>query len=157
MSGNRNSSSSSGSRSNSSRSNSRGSHVSCPICSERYGATDKIYGGSCGHVFHWQCLQRWWEESDSCPICRSSGEDYFQLYLNFEELDQSQSQAQSQSQSHSPSSSSRSSGQSSSPSDLTSEYQNLLYESDLYRDEIEYLNARITSLTFCLCDSADSD
>ncbi|EDW62847.1 E3 ubiquitin-protein ligase RNF126 [Drosophila virilis] len=146
MSGNRSTSSSgSGSRSSG---NNRGSHVSCPICSERYGATDKIYGGSCGHVFHWQCLQRWWEESDSCPICRSSGEEYFQLYLNFEELELEQSLAQTQS--HSP-------GQSSSPSDLTSEYQNLLYESDLYRDEIEYLNARIRSLTIRLCDYTDSD
>ncbi|XP_023177704.1 E3 ubiquitin-protein ligase RNF128 [Drosophila hydei] len=146
----------SASSSNSSSSSRRSSNVSCTICSERYKAADKIYGGSCGHVFHWQCLQRWWEESNSCPVCRSSGQEFFQLYLSFEDSEQSHSQIQSRSQNQSQSQNSGA-GQRNAQDDLTQDFQNLLYESDLFREEIEFLNTQISFLMVKLALSSDSN
>ncbi|EDV91785.1 E3 ubiquitin-protein ligase trul-1 [Drosophila grimshawi] len=130
----------SGNRTSSNRcgSNRSTSNVKCTICSERYKSTDKIYGGTCGHVFHWQCLQRWREESNQCPICRSARREFHQIYLDFEDADEQSGQA------------SLAQEQTSSSSMIygESEFGNLLYEAHLFRDEIEYLNTRIEQLTF---------
>jgi Ring finger domain len=47
---------------------------SCPIC---YGDFDRdskisVLETSCGHVFHWECLEEWVVKSnkESCPVCR---------------------------------------------------------------------------------------
>ncbi|KAL7745617.1 hypothetical protein ACLKA6_009839 [Drosophila palustris] len=106
------------------------SHVSCVICSEQYKAADNIYAGTCGHVFHWTCLLRWWEESKKCPVCRSTSADYFQIFLDFEETVSCQKQSLGNEVAG------------------ASEHENLLYEAELYRNEIEYLNARIRHLKF---------
>ncbi|KAM8719090.1 hypothetical protein ACLKA7_011751 [Drosophila subpalustris] len=103
------------------------SQVHCIICLEAYNSVDNICGGTCGHVFHWKCLKRWKQNSEQCPICRSTSAEYMPIYLNFEELGQCQNPTQSHSQS--------------------SEYENMLYEAALYRDEIKYLNNRINELT----------
>lgn len=60
MSGNWRSSNSSSSSDNAPSNQSIG--VTCVICSERYKRSDNIYAGNCGHVFHWDCLERWLEE-----------------------------------------------------------------------------------------------
>ncbi|XP_034490806.1 ERAD-associated E3 ubiquitin-protein ligase HRD1A-like [Drosophila innubila] len=126
-------------------------HVSCVICSEQYKAADNIYAGTCGHVFHWTCLQRWWEESKQCPICRSTNADYFQIYLDFEETTPS---SQNQSRSHE---------NVTGIGGCANQHENLLYEAELYRKEIEYLNARIRHLKMnslcerfsCIFDDSD--
>ncbi|KAH8413902.1 hypothetical protein KR215_012104, partial [Drosophila sulfurigaster] len=38
------------------------SKVNCTICLESYRSVDNIWGGTCGHVFHWKCLERWMEK-----------------------------------------------------------------------------------------------
>ncbi|XP_016948062.1 E3 ubiquitin-protein ligase RNF128 [Drosophila biarmipes] len=137
--------------------------VICTICSERYRPSENIFAGFCGHVFHEECLDRWREQSPTCPICRGEDLRYFQLYLDFEvaapEGDAPQngggsgsgggrnrSQGQSDSSGRSSSKSSPVSG-TSDYAGIMREYENLLYETGVYQDEIEYLNERIGALT----------
>ncbi|XP_034115195.1 E3 ubiquitin-protein ligase trul-1-like isoform X1 [Drosophila albomicans] len=61
------------------------SKVNCTICLESYRSVDNIWGGTCGHVFHWKCLERWKENSEQCPTCRSTSATFFPIYLNFDE------------------------------------------------------------------------
>ncbi|XP_017112674.1 E3 ubiquitin-protein ligase RNF128 [Drosophila elegans] len=138
-------------------------NVICTICSDRYRTTDNIHAGTCGHAFHEECLNRWREQSRTCPICRCQDATYFQLYLDFEELPESRSaqgagstSGRNQNQGHSDSSLSSSSSNSnnniiaSSTGDyggIMREYENLLYETGVYQEEIEYLNERIGALT----------
>ncbi|EDV45553.1 RING-H2 finger protein ATL7 [Drosophila erecta] len=141
--------------------------VICTICSDRFRTSDNINAGSCGHAFHEECLDRWRKQSRTCPICRSQDAEYFQLYLDFEESPVSASAQrgsggghnlpQGQSACSRSSSSNNSSGHSSSSNNSSSfsssdymgimrEYENLLYETGLYQEEIEYLNQRIGAL-----------
>ncbi|KAH8418979.1 hypothetical protein KR222_010974, partial [Zaprionus bogoriensis] len=117
--------------------------VSCVICSERYKQSDSIHAGSCGHVFHSICLQRWNRESSQCPICRSRDSQYFQIYLDFDEFAPSVSNRSS----HRQREREREQQAEANNNANSSEYENLLYEAALYRDEIDYLNNRIKHLT----------
>ena len=38
----------------------------CPICLEDGGSLRLV----CTHIFHQNCLETWFEENDTCPICR---------------------------------------------------------------------------------------
>lgn len=44
----------------------------CPICMEI--VTSPVYETSCRHQFHHDCLFKWMEKSDFCPVCRSSSD-----------------------------------------------------------------------------------
>ncbi|KAH8317346.1 hypothetical protein KR074_004545 [Drosophila pseudoananassae] len=168
------------------------SNVFCTICSERYRHTDNIHAGSCGHAFHEECLDRWREQSTTCPICRCEDAVYMQLYLNFEDSGEplangrarrGDASGENQRQGHSAATSSSSSSSSSNSnghsntnnSDHTNdnsnedlrgimrEYENMLYETGVYQEEIEYLNAQIGALTLknsqlkVLLNGSDSD
>lgn len=41
--------------------------LNCPICFCEMDVGKKI---NCGHVFHMECLKRWSESSEVCPMCR---------------------------------------------------------------------------------------
>jgi hypothetical protein len=41
----------------------------CPICFTNLGTNDMIKT-NCDHVFHKECLNKWLEVNDSCPVCR---------------------------------------------------------------------------------------
>ncbi|GAB6022275.1 hypothetical protein CHUAL_006403 [Chamberlinius hualienensis] len=45
---------------------------SCIICSEYFEPTDDVSGTTCGHIFHHNCLFKWFDQSYSCPQCRKS-------------------------------------------------------------------------------------
>ncbi|XP_017054641.1 E3 ubiquitin-protein ligase RNF128 [Drosophila ficusphila] len=133
------------------------SNVICPICTELCRSTDPLTAGSCGHAFHEECLKRWREQSRTCPICRCQDATFFQLYLNFEESPQSglphgggsgsgsgSGGGRDQSQGHS--SSSNSSNSSLDYEGIMREYENLLYETGVYQEEIKYLNEFIGTL-----------
>ncbi|EDV32752.1 uncharacterized protein Dana_GF21985 [Drosophila ananassae] len=154
------------------------SNVFCTICSERYRHTDNIHAGSCGHAFHMECLDRWREQSMTCPICRCDDAVFMQLYLNFEDSAEpgparrGDASGESQRQGHSAIASSSSSSSVSSTSSSTRninnngtetptiannngelrgimrEYENLLYENGIYKEELEYLNAQLGALNF---------
>ncbi|EJW03762.1 hypothetical protein EDEG_01957 [Edhazardia aedis USNM 41457] len=49
----------------------------CPICYVHIDEGKKIW---CGHEFHKECLKKWIESSDACPICRRG------LFKNSEEV-----------------------------------------------------------------------
>ena len=42
----------------------------CGICTERFGITRPPMWLACCHVFHEGCIQRWWADHNSCPMCR---------------------------------------------------------------------------------------
>jgi hypothetical protein len=44
--------------------------VDCCICMERV-FVDECKETVCNHIFHESCLNRWLEESSSCPLCRT--------------------------------------------------------------------------------------
>ncbi|XP_070561170.1 E3 ubiquitin-protein ligase TRAIP-like [Ptychodera flava] len=43
----------------------------CTICSDLYETSSNISVTTCGHVFHEHCLQRWTNQSKTCPQCRA--------------------------------------------------------------------------------------
>ncbi|CAN0495738.1 unnamed protein product [Ectocarpus sp. 12 AP-2014] len=47
-----------------------GSSVACPVCLEAFQAQDIVTLVTCGHAFHWSCIERWLERSARCPCCR---------------------------------------------------------------------------------------
>ncbi|CAM9369231.1 unnamed protein product [Ectocarpus sp. 8 AP-2014] len=47
-----------------------GSSVACPVCLEAFQAQDVVTLVTCGHAFHWSCIERWLERSARCPCCR---------------------------------------------------------------------------------------
>jgi rubrerythrin len=43
----------------------------CPICLELMADEEDVYLTLCGHLFHYNCLDKVNENSDNCPICRT--------------------------------------------------------------------------------------
>lgn len=48
----------------------RGSSVPCPVCLDVFQPQDAITLVTCGHAFHWKCVEPWLERSSRCPCCR---------------------------------------------------------------------------------------
>uniref|UniRef100_A0A336KCN0 CSON007042 protein n=1 Tax=Culicoides sonorensis TaxID=179676 RepID=A0A336KCN0_CULSO len=47
-------------------------NINCIICSDLFISADSIVAaGTCGHLFHFHCLNQWLERSKTCPQCRS--------------------------------------------------------------------------------------
>lgn len=42
----------------------------CAICLEKCGAQDLVAVLQCTHVFHYGCVERWFESHRTCPLCR---------------------------------------------------------------------------------------
>ena len=54
----------------------------CPICFELVQRNVKKL--SCNHIFHEECITRWYVTTDSCPVCRvGQGKD---SYIRFKNL-----------------------------------------------------------------------
>ncbi|CAJ0596358.1 unnamed protein product [Cylicocyclus nassatus] len=56
----------------------------CVICTQRF-VTNNIAALHCGHVFHYDCIQKWFERSLTCPNCRAfttSGEIVRHLFFD---------------------------------------------------------------------------
>ena len=43
---------------------------SCIICFEEYDKQSLIYKLNCKHVFHKECLDTWFKNKPTCPLCR---------------------------------------------------------------------------------------
>jgi hypothetical protein len=44
--------------------------MECSICIEAIQGETNVAKTECGHVFHFQCLIRWSQDHNSCPMCR---------------------------------------------------------------------------------------
>lgn len=55
----------------------------CPICLEKinHKTSDKL---ECGHLFHKDCLDKWFMNNYTCPICRSEVEEEKIKHINRE-------------------------------------------------------------------------
>lgn len=42
--------------------------VQCPICHEEDTETRQTL--ACNHTFHHRCIQRWFRDKNTCPLCR---------------------------------------------------------------------------------------
>ena len=45
-------------------------HTSCPICFDDYTDNCFVSETECKHNFHEECLEKWMERNNTCPICR---------------------------------------------------------------------------------------
>ncbi|XP_069965545.1 myosin heavy chain, clone 203 isoform X2 [Bactrocera oleae] len=59
--------------------------LSCVICSEIYKDSDILCSTSCGHVFHFHCMQQWQSRETSCPHCRLPNPQTHRLYIDFDD------------------------------------------------------------------------
>lgn len=45
----------------------------CPICFESFALANRIKVlGECRHEYHEGCINKWLEEEQVCPVCKSS-------------------------------------------------------------------------------------
>ena len=44
----------------------------CPICCSNYEEDDNISQLQCSHIFHNDCIKKWFINSGTCPMCRSN-------------------------------------------------------------------------------------
>eukprot|EP00493_Phyllostaurus_siculus_P022305 UN22637 len=45
---------------------------SCAICLEEYESNHEVRRLPCGHVFHTECVDIWFDSSINCPLCKTS-------------------------------------------------------------------------------------
>lgn len=43
----------------------------CSICIDEFEKGDKVISLKCNHIYHKDCILKWFEKSKFCPICRS--------------------------------------------------------------------------------------
>lgn len=43
---------------------------SCTICTEKYSLNEDVLLLSCNHAYHKDCIEKWFQEQNMCPICR---------------------------------------------------------------------------------------
>ena len=49
----------------------------CPICySEEYSEKNYMVETICGHKFHVKCMHNWFDETNTCPMCRTAVDEY---------------------------------------------------------------------------------
>ncbi len=48
-----------------------GDDVQCSICLNNITSGQDTTSLSCGHIFHSNCIQRWFRRNATCPVCRA--------------------------------------------------------------------------------------
>ena len=44
----------------------------CSICLENYKKNDYYRTLNCNHIFHKKCIDRWFKNQETCPMCRTN-------------------------------------------------------------------------------------
>jgi hypothetical protein len=44
----------------------------CPICYDNYSGNDLRVINNCNHAFHSECINRWFMQNRTCPMCRAN-------------------------------------------------------------------------------------
>ena len=47
-------------------------NTTCPICLEEMAQVEEMIKLNCPHLFHRNCVIRWLEDMDTCPVCRAA-------------------------------------------------------------------------------------
>ena len=47
----------------------KGEQKNCSICLEDFVVGDKIIYLPCFHYYHANCIEKWTQSSDKCPLC----------------------------------------------------------------------------------------
>ena len=42
----------------------------CTVCQSKFLETERLCTLKCKHTFHFNCLKRWGEYKQDCPLCR---------------------------------------------------------------------------------------
>lgn len=42
----------------------------CPICLETFKSKDNVLFLACNHYYHEECIKRWFQEQNFCPVCK---------------------------------------------------------------------------------------
>lgn len=50
-------------------------NTSCPICQEEFKENESIRDLLCNHLYHQDCIDEWFSENVSCPVCRKDMRD----------------------------------------------------------------------------------
>eukprot|EP00088_Acartia_fossae_P003212 TRINITY_DN1132_c0_g1_i5.p1 TRINITY_DN1132_c0_g1~~TRINITY_DN1132_c0_g1_i5.p1 ORF type:complete len:140 (+),score=46.57 TRINITY_DN1132_c0_g1_i5:145-564(+) len=45
-------------------------HIECATCLEKIAGEDEVVSLPCGHLFHYECIDQWFNKSKNCPTCR---------------------------------------------------------------------------------------
>ena len=46
------------------------SNMSCSICLENFNKNNYILKLDCEHIYHHNCLNKWFKNNINCPLCR---------------------------------------------------------------------------------------
>ncbi|TMW46301.1 hypothetical protein DOY81_008617 [Sarcophaga bullata] len=68
-------------------------NIFCSVCKAQFKNDDAVHSTSCGHIFHFTCMNQWQCRSTSCPLCRTYKPETYRIYLNFEDLCENDIQA----------------------------------------------------------------
>jgi len=49
-----------------------GSCTECAICLEEFQVNEGVANLPCNHLFHIACVQEWFKNNTTCPICRNN-------------------------------------------------------------------------------------
>ena len=61
-------------------------YVHCSICQESFRDGSYMSALLCGHVFHYECIQSWFNNKSNCPHCRSPNTGTFIKKLYFDKI-----------------------------------------------------------------------
>lgn len=61
------------------------SYFACVICLDGMKSEEEIVATKCGHIYHFDCLNKWIFKSNTCPECRSTlpeGRPFSRIFPN---------------------------------------------------------------------------
>lgn len=57
--------------------------IICTICLDVVKRDEQIANLKCGHLYHQECIKKWFKTSKTCPECRTRTTTFTRIYLRF--------------------------------------------------------------------------